>query len=203
MIFLGLGCMAALCLTSCINDDDSDSGLSNADISRCYKAVLGDYSGKLVYNATNPQDVYDTMDTLSVQWTVNADTTLLIRDFPIKALVEQVRDTELKAALQEQNPVQNISCYMAFTMLQDSYIQFALGPLKIDFPVYYKEANHTVSVYFWANGSSFGEKDTVSGDMIVRLVVAAAYLDDNSSNNLLTSYGSDTATIPVYFTTTL
>ena len=204
LIFLGLGCMAALCLTSCLEDNDNDNtGLSKDDISRCYKAILGNYSGKLLFSATNPKDVYDVMDTLEVQWTVNADTVLLIKDFPATALVEQVRNTELREALQEQNPVKDISCYMVFTAFKDSYIQFALGPQKIDFPVFYKEATHTLSIYFWANGSSFGEKDTATGDMILRLIVGAAYLDNDSSYNYITDYSTDTATIPIYFTTTL
>ena len=203
MIILGLGCMAALCLTSCINNDDSDSGLSNADISRCYKAVLGDYSGKMLYSATNPQDVYDTMDTLNVQWTVNADTILIVKEFPAIVLADQLHDTELKEALKEQNPVQNISCFMAFVSLQDSYIQFIVGPQKVDFPVSYKGSTHTLSVYFWANNSSFGEKDSTSGDMIMRLIIGAACLDGDTSINLLTSYSSDNVMIPIYFTTML
>ena len=60
-----------------------------------------------------------------------------------------------------------------------------------------------MSIYFWANGSSFGEKDTATGDMILRLIVGAAYLDNDSSYNYITDYSTDTATIPIYFTTTL
>ncbi|MBP5799574.1 MAG: DUF4840 domain-containing protein [Prevotella sp.] len=205
MIFLGLGCIAALCLTSCIKDDDSDSssGLSKAEITRCYNAVLGDYYGKLVYPATNPENYHDGLDTLDVQWTVNADTTLFVKGFPASAVVEQLRDTELKKALQEQSTLQNTKCQMVFTSLQNSYVQFALGAEKIAFPISYKDADHTLNVYFWADGSSFGEKDITSGDMIVRLVMGGAYLDDDTKTNLFTGNNYDAISVPIFLTTAL
>ena len=205
MIFLGLGCVAALCLTSCIKDDDNDSptGLSKAEITKCYNAVLGDYYGKLVYPATNPEDYHDALDTLDAQWTINADTTLSFKGFPSDAVAEQLRDADLKKALQEQSSLQNVNCHIAFTSLQNYNVQFALGVEKVSFPISYKDADHTLNAYFWADGSSYGAKEIISGDMVVRLVMGGVYLDDDTKTNLITGNSYDVVSVPIFLTTTL
>ena len=48
-----LGCLTALCITSCLGSDDdannSSKGLSKAEIAQCYLTVGGNYSGDLLY----------------------------------------------------------------------------------------------------------------------------------------------------------
>jgi len=202
MIILGLGCMAALSFTSCLNDDDNDnSGLTKAEISQCLAAVVGNYSGKMIYAAKNADNLADTQDTLDINWTVNTDTMLIVKALPAKVVAESIWDSELKAALQEQNPVQDLKCQMAF-VLNDPYIEFILGPQKVDYPVFYKEQSHTLSIYFWAN-YSYGDKDPSSNLMVLRLAMGAAYLDNDEKTNHINSYGTEAVTIPFLFTTAL
>ena len=202
MIILGLGCLAALSLTSCINDDDNDNnGLTKAQISQCLTAVVGDYSGKMIYAAKNAANLSDTQDTLDINWTISTDTMVIVKAFPAKAIAESIWNSDLKAALQEQNPVQDIKCQMAF-VINDPYIEFILGPQKADFHVFYKEQTHTLSVYFWAN-YSYGDKDPSSGLTVLRLTMGAAYLDNDEKSNLINSYGTEAVTIPFILTTSL
>ena len=201
LIFLGLGCMAALSLTSCIDDNNDDNGLTKAQISQCLTAVVGNYSGKIIYAANNPADIADKQDTLDINWAITSDTIVTIKDFPAKVIAESIVNKDLKTALQEQNPKQDIKCLMAF-ILNDPYIEFVLGPQKVDFPVFYKDQSHTVSAYFWTD-YSYGDKDPSTGLTVLRLTMGAVFLDTDDKTNLVSSSGTEAVTIPFFFTTAL
>ncbi|MBP5715028.1 MAG: DUF4840 domain-containing protein [Prevotella sp.] len=196
LIFLGLGCMAALSLTSCLKDDDNNNnGLSQAQIAQCVNAVRGSYTGKLVYYKTSTD-----FDTVDVSWSIGADTMLVINAFPAKAFAEIVSDNDLKNALMESNTHGELKCYLGFYQY-DTQVQFLLAPLQVDFPVFYKDATHTLSLYFWTDSYSSGYKDTSSGAMEAMLVMAAAYLDNNENKNYLNGMSQTLASIPLKITT--
>ena len=199
-LFLGLGCMTVLSLNSCMKTEESDNGLTNSEISQCLTAVRGNYTGHLLYSAYNAQKPSDDTDTLEIDWTITADTTLIVRQFPLAPITEKIVDLNLKQALKEQSPFGELKCNMLFTMI-DPYVEFLLAPQKLDVPVFYNEQTHTLSVYFWFDSHSFGAKNLVTQDMNVYLVAAAAYLDDNTSNNLLNRDFSQTSQIAILLTT--
>ena len=201
LIFLGLGCIAALSLTSCIDDNNDDNGLTKAQISQCLTAVVGNYSGKMIYAANNPADIADKQDTLDINWTITSDTIVTIKDFPAKAIAENIVNIDLKTALQEQNPKQDIKCLMAF-VLNDPYIEFVLGPQKAEFPVFYKDQTHTLSVYFWTD-YSYGDKALSSNLMVLHMTMGAVFLDTDEETNLASSTGAKTVAIPYIITTNL
>lgn len=201
-LFLGLGCMTALSLVSCLKSETSEEGLSQAQISQCFAAVKGNYSGKMIYSAKNPQNIYDNQDTIDIEWTVNNDTMLIVKSFPANIVAENIRNNDVKASLMEDNPKQDVKCMMAFTG-NDPYVQFVLGPQRVDYPCFYKGFTHTLNVFFWADYHSYGEKDASNGEMVVRLTLAAAYIDGDENTNLLSSYTSEAAAIPVIITNTL
>ena len=201
LIFLVLGCVAALSLTSCLSsdDDDDNKGLTPTQISQCFAAMRGTYSGILVYPSHSA--LYGT-DTVDVNWSVGADTMLVLKPFPSKIVAEQINDPDLKNALMEQEYTSELSCYLGFYAI-DSNVQFLVGPKSIDIPVLYKDERHTLSVYFWGNNYSYGFKNISTGAMGAQIVLAAAYLDNNQSVNYINSSSSTLASLAMAFMTTL
>ena len=204
-VFLALGFIIATSLTSCLKSDDENenSGLTKAEISQCYNAMRGDYSGKMLYyKLTDELNVYDT-DTIDVDWTVTADTMLVLKNLPAEVFAGTIADKDLRDALVEQNPVNDLKCYVAFYGL-DSYVNFYLGPQMTEYPVFLNDQKtHTVSVVFWSNPyysytNSFGLKDLASGFVACQIILGGIYLDDENKNYL--GSGS-TTTIPIIFST--
>ena len=199
LIFLALGCMAALSLTSCLKDDDNNSnGLSKAQIAQCVNAVQGSYTGKMVYQTLSA------IDTVDVSWSIGADTMLVLTPFPAKAFADQIYNNDLRNALLESNPQREVRCYLGFYQC-DTEVLFVVGPQKVDFPVFYNNATHTLSLYFWADLTygSYGYKNVSTGAMEARLVMAAAYLDNNETMNCLNGMSSALTSVPVKISTLL
>lgn len=189
--------------SSCIKDENNIQSFTKADADKCFLLTRGDYSGYLVYPAQNPDKAIDQADTIAISWNVSADTMLVVNQFPGKVIAESItRNNELKAKMIEQNPIQKLSCYMAFYEI-DPTIMFILGPQKMEFPVFYDGATHTVKAYFWSDTISevlsYGAKNASNNEMVVRIMLAAVYLDDNENSNLLGSLTN--IMIPIYLTT--
>ena len=109
-IFTFASLLAAVSLTSCLKDDNnSNSGLSDAEKQYCATVVKGNYTGSLIYAAKNIKDVTDVTDTVAVSWSITNDSTLTIHKFPSRLLAEQVSDEALKSAIAEY-PDQDINC---------------------------------------------------------------------------------------------
>ena len=198
-LILGFCCAIATSLTSCLNsDDDNDNkGLSQTQISQCFAAVRGTYTGKMIYPSRSA--LYGT-DTIDVNWSVGADTMLILKPFPSKVIAEQISDTDLKKAMLEQDYTNELKCYLGFYAI-NSEVQLLVGPMSIDFPVFYKEKTHTLSIYFWGNNYSYGYKSVSTGAMGAQIVLAAAYLDNNQDTNYIYNSSSSLATIPIVFST--
>ena len=197
-LMIALGCMAAMSLTSCLESDDNENtGLTQTQINQCFTAVRGEYTGKMIYPSRSA--LYGT-DTIDVNWSVGADTMLVLRPFPIRIIAEQVTDTDLRQALTGLDDTSELKCYLGFYKIETE-VQFLVAPIKIDFPVFFKEATHTLSVYFWSNNYSYGFKNVLSGAMGAQIVMAAAYLDNNENTNYINSSSGALATIPVVFST--
>lgn len=200
LIFLALGCMAALSLTSCLkSDDDNDERLTPAQISQCFNSVRGSYNGKLVYPSRDTK--YGVTDTIDISWTIGDDTTLVLGPLHSKVVAEQIYDAGLRDAMLAEDHPAELTSYINFITF-DSEVQFLMAPMKVDFPVFYKDKTHTLSVLFWYNNYSFGFKKLSTGTMGGQLVMAYAFLDDDESRNYLNSTASY-ANIPMIFSTNL
>ena len=117
-------------------------------------------------------------------------------------MAEQIYDTELKESLMEANPTKDLQCEIGFTYLDDN-VEFLLAPIKVDYPVLYKDITRTLSVYFWFSATSFGYKSRKTGIMEGQLVMASAVLDNDESTNLIGTSPSSYANIPMMFSTSL
>jgi len=187
-------CVAAMCLTSCIGDDNDDNrSLTPAEVSQCLTAVKGTHLGQVIYPATNIKDVKDTADTLDISWTISTDSTMTIHDFPSKLLasrIDSINGKELRAAL-SMAPDQDIECRIGF--IDIAPVQWLINPKTPTYQLNTGDGEHKVQVAFYANNTySFGMYNASKSEFLMQIIEGAIYLDGK-----LTSYL--TADVPFIF----
>ena len=188
-----LCCMSALFVTSCLNDDDDDTGLTPAQVSQCLNAVKGNYTGEMIC-AKDPFKINKTeKDTIRMSWLINAvDTTVVVYDFPAEVIARGMKEGEVKDALtkaQERDLKAKIVFYQ-----NNPLIAFMIYPYVLEYNVSYGGTLHKLSAYFYAGPQIIGVHSTIQKQMQMQLILAAIYLDDEKSANLLV-----TDSAPVFF----
>ena len=184
-----LGCLTALCVTSCLGSDDdannSSKGLSKAEIAQCYLTVGGNYSGDLLYFSKSEDGLYEEVDTLNGAWYIPTDSTLFITDFPSEVLAENVIYSELKDALAEA-PDQIVKCRIRF--VETSPVQFLVNPYTLEYMLHYGGGDHKVQVVFYnENIYSFGILNAESRELMLKIIPAYLYVDGMQTNYLTQS----------------
>lgn len=174
--------MTALMTVSC-NESSSYRELSKQEIRTAYLTVAGTHTGKMVYlkNAGNYQTK---TDTVNISWTIDTDSTMTIHNFPVEPFAEFVSNSELKAALLQQQP-QDVKCKISFYNLSPVY--FYIG---VDAPTYnltYDGATHKVQLAFYASTSSCGGFETVTRSMEIHLIGGGIYEDDTYKEKYLST----------------
>ncbi len=182
------GCLTALCVTSCLGDDTSDNDsqtLTKAQIAQCFQTVAGSYSGYLYYEAKSNDGYTTVVDSLGASWYIPTDSTLIITDFPAKALAEYVSYQPLKAALAEA-PDKMVNCKTWY--LKTSPIELLVNPYTIEYDLEFDGKQHKVHVVFYANNTySFGVYDSGSNSMVVKIIPAVIYVDEKQTSYLTSS----------------
>lgn len=184
-----LGCLTALCVTSCLGSDDdannSSKGLSKAEIAQCYLTVGGNYSGDLLYFSKSDDGLYEEVDTLNGAWYIPTDSTLFITDFPSEVLAENVIYSELKDALADA-PDQIVKCRIRF--VETSPVQFLVNPYTLEYTLHYGGGDHKVQVVFYnENIYSFGILNAESRELMLKIIPAYLYVDGKQTNYLTQS----------------
>ncbi len=184
-----LGCLTALCITSCLGSDDdannSSKGLSKAEIAQCYLTVGGNYSGDLLYFSKSDDGLYEEVDTLDGAWYIPTDSTLFITDFPSEVLAENVIYSELKDALADA-PDQIVKCRIRF--VETSPVQFLVNPYTLEYMLHYGGGDHKVQVVFYnENIYSFGILNAESRELMLKIIPAYLYVDGKQTNYLTQS----------------
>ena len=184
-----LGCLTALCITSCLGSDDdannSSKGLSKAEIAQCYLTVGGNYSGDLLYFSKSDDGLYEEVDTLNGAWYIPTDSTLFITDFPSEVLAENVIYSELKEALADA-PDQIVKCRIRF--VETSPVQFLVNPYTLEYTLHYGGGDHKVQVVFYnENIYSFGILNAESRELMLKIISAYLYVDGMQTNYLTQS----------------
>jgi hypothetical protein len=180
-----LGSLTALCVTSCLSNDDDDNnssqGLTKAQIAQCFLTVGGNYTGDVLYWGKSEDGLTEQVDTLEGSWYIPTDSTLIITDFPAKVFAELVSYPELMTALAEA-PNQNIKCQIRF--VEPVPVQFLVNPYTLEYSLHYGGGDHKVHiVFYYENVYSFGVLDAESNEMVVKIIPAYLYVDEK-----LTSY---------------
>ena len=137
--------LTALVLTfaSCLGNDDDD----NKDYSIDYKNAIGPYSGKMyALDFTNPEKT----DTLKydVTATVTADSVITFSAFPLKYIIKELSDTELReAVIARGNTV--LKAQYAIYGKEDSYLYTFIYPQSVVInDIDYKGGKHKVTISF-------------------------------------------------------
>ena len=169
-------CVAAMGLTSCMNDnDDSGRELSKEELAYCLNTVKGTYQGDLIYIAKNVKDISDNTDTLKISWNIVNDSTMTIKNFPTRLLAENISDDKLKAALAEA-PNQDIDCLIGF--INASPVQYLINPKAPSYNINHDGADHKIQVAFYANSTgSFGSFNQTKKVLYMQIVEGAIYMD--------------------------
>ena len=188
LVSIMIGCLTALCVTSCLGDDTSESDsqtLTKAQIAQCFMTVAGNYTGKLYYEAKSSDGYATIVDSLDTSWYIPTDSTLIITDFPAKALAEYVSYQPLKAALAEA-PNKMVNCKTWY--LKTSPIELLVNPYTIEYNLQYSGSQHKVHVVFYANNTySFGALDPTSKELMVKIIPATLYVDGQQTSYLTSS----------------
>lgn len=177
-----VGCLAAVSLTSCNDDDDSYRSLTKEEKAQCYQTVRGNYSGKLVYATGETKNGKTVTDTIDAAWSVQTDSTLIIRQLPTRLLALHVTNTELKHAL-ETAPAQDLVCRVNYT--QTSPIGFLLNPVTPSYDLTFGGASHKVQVPFYTNVSqSFGLYSSDKKMLQLQVIEGGIYIDSKQSSDV-------------------
>lgn len=179
MLFLAVSAMA---FVSCDTDDD-DKSLSPAEVQTCYNAVKGSYSGKLIYQAADAGSNTAKNDTLAVSWEINTDSTMIIRNFPSKAIATAITDSALSKNIAEM-PAQDIKCYIGFVRV--SPVQWLINPVSLTYDnVPYKDGSKVQVIFYVNNYYSFGAFNSSNNAMQMQIVSAGVYIDGKFDSSLM------------------
>ena len=180
LLTLFFAAFAALTLTSCLNDDDDNTGLTAEQIQMAYNATRGSHSGKIIYTTGFDKDGKDVRDSANVSWDVTSDTVMYIKNVPSKVLASVIADDDIRAAVETQGP-QRIKCYINYINVSP-YIQWLVNPVSVSFDnLEYSGAKHKITIAFYANSNySFGQLITsvTPNIQMMQFIAGALYVDD-------------------------
>lgn len=186
--------IAALTMTSCLSDDDDDSGLTREEQHTAYLSVAGEHSGQLVYYdsifTTKPAKV----DSVGAMVNFETDSTVTVYNFRVNSIAHFVQDATAKACL-ENAPAQILKCYTLFYGL--SPVTFHIQPQKLTFSTTADGTPHTITLAFYTGyPNSYGVK---SGKTLgLQIVLGGVFLDYENitgGTNLL----ANGLALPFYF----
>lgn len=161
-------------LTSCLNNDDENTGLTKEQQKSAYLQVKGDYTGKLVYSKLFSDSKYAN-DTLDISWSLDTDSTLQIKKFPSSVLAQNITNASIKTAMTASDPV-DITCYTGYYSL--SPVAFVVNPLSVTYNLTYDGIAHKVQVVFYVNNTySFGAYQPTTSTLSIQIVEAGVYVD--------------------------
>lgn len=148
-MIMGLLCMVALSLTSCLDDNDDDSTyvtLTETQRNIVKSNIAGRYTGKIYYNLSQ-LNYASSGDSIDATWNVSSADSTLIMEFPVSILSNYVYASAVKEAI-EGAGYQSIEAtiYVPYTMYQNTW-----NAQLYEYYFYPKEEYFT---FTGANGSS-------------------------------------------------
>ena len=163
-------------LTSCLgSNEDNQVKITKEEVQLAFAKVKGKHTGKLIYPQREIKSASDRADTLDISWTLTTDSTMVIHNFPVKALAENVTNTDLRKLLLTA-PDQDLKCNIGFYSV--SPVAFVIQPTRLT----YQLDDHGVSkkyevVFYPIYPGSIGVYNEKEGqaNMIMRIVQAAIF----------------------------
>ncbi len=185
---LMLCCIVAGLMTSCLNDDNDDNGLTYEQRLQAFQTVRGNYSGKAIcynraYSGISAPTAKD-IDSTDVHFSMLTDSTARVFDFPLSAVANQVKDDELANALLTASPA-----YVQLDMVTQynsvSPVMCLIGVKPVTLSLNYGGSAHQVEIGFsygyigYRYYVSSGVYDADKGKFNIRLLLGGIKVDGN------------------------
>ncbi|ERT58326.1 putative lipoprotein [Prevotella sp. BV3P1] len=149
-------------LTSCLgSNEDNQVKITKEEVQLAFAKVKGKHTGKLIYPQREVKSATDRTDTLDISWSLTTDSTMVIHNFPVKALAENVTNTDLRKLLLTA-PAQDLKCNIGFYSV--SPIAFVIQPTRLTYQLddhgvskkyevgFYYNITGSIGVYYEKNG---------------------------------------------------
>lgn len=179
--------IALLGITSCNLDNNNKEGLTPAEVKAAFNSVKGNYIGKVFFNKLNDNMSILEKDSLPVSVTINTDSTLIIKNLPLKVLTGQLEDKDLKSAIESLGTT-DVLCYIAF--IDNDPITLLVNPTPLSLNINYKGKTQTFKTGFFINNrnsvAQLSERDRLAIQIIQ---FGSMYLDEK----LITSRANNSA----------
>lgn len=179
--------IALLGITSCNLDNNNKEGLTPAEVKAAFNSVKGNYTGKVFFNKLNNSISILEKDSLPISVTINTDSTLIIKNLPLKVLTGQLEDKDLKSAIESLGTT-DVLCYIAF--IDNDPITLLVNPTPLSLNINYKGKTQTFKTGFFINNrnsvAQLSERDRLAIQIIQ---FGSMYLDEK----LITSRANNSA----------
>lgn len=168
--------LGATSLTSCLgSNEDNQVQLTKEEVQLAFAKVKGKHTGKLIYPQREIKSASDRADTLDISWTLTTDSTMVIHNFPVKALAENVTKTDLRKLLLTA-PDQDLKCNIGFYRDKVWPVAFVIQPTRLTYQLddHGKSKKYEVAFYYNILGSMgvYNEKEG-QANMIMQIFEAA------------------------------
>jgi len=179
--------IALLGITSCNLDNNNKEGLTPAEVKAAFNSVKGNYTGKVFFNKLNDSMSILEKDSLPVSVTVNTDSTLIIKNLPLKVLTGQLEDKDLKSAIESLGTT-DVLCYIAF--IDNDPITLLVNPTPLSLNINYKGKTQTFKTGFFINNRNSLAQLSGRDRLAIQIIqFGSMYLDEK----LITSRANNSA----------
>ena len=172
--------IALLGITSCnLDNNNNKEGLTPAEVKAAFNSVKGNYTGKVFFNKLNDNMSILEKDSLPVSVTINTDSTLIIKNLPLKVLTGQLEDKDLTT---------DVLCYIAF--IDNDPITLLVNPTPLSLNINYKGKTQTFKTGFFINNRNSLAQLSGRDRLAIQIIqFGSMYLDEK----LITSRANNSA----------
>ena len=180
--------IALLGITSCnLDNNNNKGGLTPAEVKAAFNSVKGNYTGKVFFNKLNDSISILEKDSLPVSVTINTDSTLIIKNLPLKVLTGQLEDKDLKSAIESLGTT-DVLCYIAF--IDNDPIILLVNPTPLSLNINYKGKTQTFKTGFFINNRNSLAQLSGRDRLAIQIIqFGSMYLDEK----LITSRANNSA----------
>ena len=179
--------IALLGITSCNLDNNNKEGLTPAEVKAAFNSVKGNYTGKVFFNKLNDSISILEKDSLPVSVTINTDSTLIIKNLPLKVLTGQLENKDLKSAIESLGTT-DVLCYIAF--IDNDPITLLVNPTPLSLNINYKGKTQTFKTGFFINNRNSLAQLSGRDRLAIQIIqFGSMYLDEK----LITSRANNSA----------
>ena len=179
--------IALLGITSCNLDNNNKEGLTPAEVKAAFNSVKGNYTGKVFFNKLSNSVSILEKDSLPVSVTINTDSTLIIKNLPLKVLTGQLENKDLKNAIESLGTT-DVLCYIAF--IDNDPITLLVNPTPLSLNINYKGKTQTFKTGFFINNRNSLAQLSGRDRLAIQIIqFGSMYLDEK----LITSRANNSA----------